>query len=88
MKLLFLLPTLLLELTNCTCVDWANVASTYFSVSEPYLKMAQDKVDWKNATPQERNYKLLTGEYPDPTLSAMMKREYKADKEFEKRNKN
>lgn len=86
MKLLYCLPILLLGLTNCTNVDWGSVARTYFEVSDPYLKMAQDRADWKSATPQERQWKLNTGEYPDPVMSDMMKKQYKEQKEWEKQN--
>lgn len=86
MKLFFYLPVLLLGLTNCTNVDWPTIWRSYSDISTSYLKMAQDKAVWKNATPQEREWKLLTGGYPDPVMSDMMKRQYKADQEFKKQN--
>ncbi|CAI3953355.1 unnamed protein product [Commensalibacter communis] len=77
MKLICFLSILLsLGLTSCTDIDWASVGKTS-------LERLSDEQKWYSSTPPERQYKLGTGEYPDPHLSDVMRQDYETQKKQE-----
>lgn len=82
MKCFYYLPILcLLNLTGCAGTAWREIAIALFKTSGEILS---DRVDWKNATPPERDWKLSTGEYPDPVTSTWLKQQYEEQKKAEK----